>query len=394
MKKYGPVIRYYLDHNSTSPMLPEVAAALGALWSTPSGFPHVACGNPSSLHRAGAQARTALHEARATAARALGASDAEVIFTSGGTESLNMLLLGLMRAAPPGAHLITSAVEHPAVLEAARVLSDAGAAVTVLPTDREGRVAVQNVLAAVRPCTRLVSIMLANNEVGTIQPVVELAAALEPQGILLHTDAVQAFGRIPVDVRALGISALSLSGHKFGGPPGIGIAFLKEGVPFRPLLVGGKQERGRRAGTENVPAAVGLATAMRLAVDRLEISTARIRAAVSAFVSELETAGTSFACNGPSILSRGTLPNTLNLAFEGIDAQALLIHLDLEGVAASAGSACSSGSVEPSHVLTAMGLPPERVRTSVRFSFGSEMDPAAAAEAARRVACAVARLRA
>ncbi len=375
-----------LDHNATTPMLPEAAEAMAR-------FVRSGGANPSSVHRLGRAARAVLHEARATAATAIGAKDSEIVFTSSGTESISLALRGILGAWPAAGHLIISAVEHPAVQETAQDLASSGHVLHQVGVDSEGRVRVADILASVRSTTRLVSLMLANNEIGTLEPVSEVAAALAPLGIPLHTDAVQAFGRIRVDVNALGVAALSLSGHKFGGPMGTGLLYLRDGTPFRSSVRGGKQELGRRAGTENVPAIVGMAEAMRLATARLPENEARVRTAVAAFLDEIESFSIAFTPNGPEPLSPGTLANTLNLAFEGVDAQALLVHLDLEGVAASSGSACSSGSIEPSPVLAALGLPEARARCSIRLSLGPETDAETARIAARRVGAVVRRLK-
>jgi cysteine desulfurase len=382
----SPTAHHYLDHNATSPVLPEVLDAMQRIWAE-------GVANPSSLHAPGRRARAALHEARAKAAAVLGAREHEIVFASGGTESIAIALRGLVEACSQPWHVLSSAVEHPAVRETIGGLEEDGTAVTVLPVDTIGRVSVDAVVKAVLPTTRVVSVMLANNEIGTRQPVREFASALAGSGILVHTDAVQAFGKIPVRADDLGVAALSLSGHKFGGPPGTGLLFLRDGVPLRPILRGGKQEHGRRAGTENVAGAVGLALAMQLAAERIDEWTRRVRASVVAFLERLESARIDFVANGPTPLSDDTLANTLNLAFHGVEAQAMLVHLDLAGVAASTGSACSSGAVEPSRVLRAIGLDDDRARASIRFSFGSEMNVEAAKDAACRVIDVVKRLR-
>ncbi|MBI3848262.1 MAG: cysteine desulfurase [Planctomycetes bacterium] len=373
-----PSTSYYLDYNATAPMLPEVQESMLQYWQS-------GPGNPSSLHEPGRRARAALHEARAVAAGALGAKESEVVFTSGGTESISLALQGLLGLCSRPLHVITSAIEHPATLESVRALEGPDVRTAVLPVDEFGRIAVTHVVDAVLPSTRLVTLMLANNEIGTIEPVAAVARAVASNGVLVHTDAVQAFGKMSVRVPDLDVHSLSISGHKFGGPPGTGLLYVRDGVRFQPSLRGGRQEGGRRAGTENVAGAVGLAVAMKLAVDRLDETTRCVRASTAAFLETIEEAGVEFTVNGLPPRSDGTLPNTLNLAFTGIEAQSLLVHLDLAGVAASSGSACSSGAVEPSHVLRALGLPEDRVRGSVRFSFGASIDAQAAKNAAQRV---------
>ena len=382
-----PLPAYYLDYNATAPMLPEVRESMLQYWQA-------GPGNPSSLHGPGRRARAALHEARAIAAGALEVSESEVVFTSGGTESISLALHGLLGPCSQPLHVVTCAIEHPATLESVRELGRFDVRTTVLPVDEFGRVPISSVLDAVLPATRLVTLMLANNEIGTIEPVAEVAHAVASKGVLVHTDAVQAFGKMPVRVPDLGVHALSISGHKFGGPPGTGLLYVRDGVRFQPSLRGGRQEGGRRAGTENVAGAVGLAVAMKLAVDRLDETIRRGRASTTAFFETIERSGVEFAVNGLPPFTDGTLTNTLNLAFAGVEAQSLLVHLDLAGVAASSGSACSSGAVEPSHVLRALGLPEDRVRASVRFSFGASIDVEAAKNAAQRVIDVVRRLRA
>ncbi|MEO9365399.1 MAG: cysteine desulfurase family protein [Nitrososphaera sp.] len=333
----------YFDHNATSPIAPEVLAVLRRVQEE-------VFGNPSSIHSWGQEARKEVEVARASVARLLGCEPKEVVFTSGGTEADNLAILG----APPG-HVITAAVEHPAVLEAARLRN-----ATVVRVDGQGRVDVDEVRRALRPDTVLISVMHANNETGVMQPVEEIAALAREAGVLLHSDGVQAAGRVAVDVKALGVDLYSISGHKFGAPKGVGALYVRGGVKMAARQVGGRQERERRAGTENVAgiAALGAAAALPRADtgplrDRLEdLVLERIPDAV--------------------IHGRGAkrVPNTTNIAFPGIEAEALVIALDLAGFAVSTGAACSSGATRPSHVLEAMGVPAAVARASVRISLG------------------------
>ena len=357
----------YLDANSTTPLLPEVLDAMRPFWTE-------TFGNPSSIHRHGQHAHAAIERARDSVAHLLNAGPAEIVFTSGGTESDNHALAGIMlphtlnperkENGPP--HLITTAVEHHAVLHAAEFLRDHGIEVTVLPCSSSGRVAPETLRGAMTSRTRLVSVMLANNETGILQPVQELAHIAHQGGALFHTDAVQAVGKLPVDVRSLGCDLLTVSAHKMHGPKGIGALFLRGGVALRPLHVGGPHERERRAGTENVPGIVGLGRAAELALTYLAHDGSR---ALAQLRDRLEHAILA-AIPGSGVNGAGEprLPNTTNLFFEDIDAEALLIALDLAGVSISAGSACQSGATDPSHVLRAMHLTEARARSSVRLS--------------------------
>ena len=355
--------RIYLDHNATTPLHPSVLEAMLP-------FLGERFGNPSSLHWSGREARQGLDRARRSAAALIGAEPAEIVFTASGTEADNLALRGALAAAGPGKrHLVTSAVEHPAVLSTCEDLERSGVEVTRLPVDSAGQVDPAAAEAALRPDTALLSLMLANNEVGTLQPVEEIARAARERGVRVHCDAVQAAGRVPVDVRALGVDLLSLSGHKIGGPKGVGALFASREAVLRPILTGGSQEGGRRAGTENVAGIVGFGRACELAAAGLAEGAGcqgRLRDRLQRGIEERVPGARA---NGHPELR---LPNTLNLTFPGVDGESLLMNLDLLGIAASTGSACSSGSVEPSHVLIAMGLSPREVSGSIRLSLGPE----------------------
>ncbi len=353
-------MRIYLDHNATAPLRPEVHAALLDFLGPPA--------NPSSAHREGARARAALETARAAVASLVGGVPAEIVFTSGATEANNLALRGTLAAAGPGAGLVTSAVEHASVLETARALAADGRPLTIVPVDAEGRVAARDVIAAIAPATRLVALGLANGEVGAVAPVAEVAAALQGRGILLHTDAVQAAGRIPLDVGALGVDLLSLSAHKLGGPGGVGALWVRRGVRLRSELTGGPQERQLRAGTENVAAIVGFGVAARLARSEQLEAGARMSALVERLWMGLRARLPDVVRNGPATPPR--LPNTLNVSVPGCTGESLMVLLDLAGVAVSVGSACVAGAAEPSHVLRAMGRDAEAARAGLRLSLG------------------------
>jgi len=355
--------RIYLDHNATTPLHPSVLEAMLP-------FLGERFGNPSSLHWSGREARQGLDRARRSAAALIGAEPAEIVFTASGTEADNLALRGALAAAGPGKrHLVTSAVEHPAVLSTCEDLERGGVEVTRLPVDSAGRVDPAAAEAALRPDTALLSLMLANNEVGTLQPVEEVARAAHARGVRVHCDAVQAAGRVPVDVRALGVDLLSLSGHKIGGPKGVGALFASREAALSPILTGGSQEGGRRAGTENVPGIVGFGRACELAAAGLAEGAGRQGRLRDRLQRGIEERVPGARANGHPELR---LPNTLNLTFPGVDGESFLMNLDLLGIAASTGSACSSGSVEPSHVLIAMGLSPREVSGSIRLSLGPE----------------------
>ena len=355
--------RIYLDHAATTPLRPEVRAAMEPYLSA-DGF-----GNPSSLHADGQRAKRALDAARDTLACALGAQFSEITFTSGGTEADNAALVGVMLARGRGSHLITTQIEHEAVIETARFLEKLGFSVTYLPVDEQGRVAPRSVADALTDRTALVSVMHANNEVGTVQPLREIADLVHAHEAYLHADAVQTFSQLPVNVHDLGVDLLSVSAHKIYGPKGVGALYVRSGIPIEPLLHGGGQERERRAGTENVPAIAGLGEAVRLLLPEREAVAARLTLLRDTFLAALRQRIPSMVLNGHPA---ERLPNNINLSFPGLDAETLLLTLDRAGISASSGSACTSGSIEPSHVLTAMGLPDDRVNSAIRLTLGRD----------------------
>ncbi len=353
--------RIYLDHAATTAARPEVVAAMVPLLG--GGF------NPSSLHAEGRAARAALDDARASVAQVLSAAPREIVFTGGGSEANVLAIVGAARAAVTrGRHVVTAVTEHHAVLHAFDVLERDGWQVTRLPVGASGLVDSAAFAAALTPQTTLASMMLANNEIGVIQPIARLAAIARECGVLFHTDAVQAAGWLPLDVEALGVDLLSLSAHKFSGPKGVGALYVRRGTPLEPLIVGGGQEHGLRAGTENVAGIVGLAVALRLA----EAERADQAPRVAALRDRLEAAIAGIP--GVAINGAGAprLPATLSVAFADVPSDALLIRLDLDGIAASAGSACAAGSLEPSHVAAALGLDGRYRLGVVRFSLGRE----------------------
>jgi len=353
----------YLDHAATTPLRAEVLEAMLPYFS------HT-YGNASSVHAFGRRAREAVEDARAAVARAIGAAPDEIYFTSGGTESDNLALQGVRRAGRrKGKHLITSAIEHHAVLNCARHLEEGGRRLTVLPVDAHGIVDLQALRDAITQDTILVSVMLANNETGTLQPLRQIAEIAAQKGAAVHTDAVQAVGKIPVNVDELGVDLLSLSGHKVYGPKGIGALYVRKEVRLEPLLFGGHHERGKRPGTENVPAIVGLGTALRLAEEEREQVSARLAGLRDRLQQQIEQSIEDTRLNGHP---EKRLPNILDLSFEYVEGESLLLLLDGEGVAVSTGSACTSGSLEPSHVLTAMGIDPVVAHGSLRFSLGRD----------------------
>lgn len=356
------VRRFYFDHNATTPVSQSVLEVLvAALLEVP--------GNASSIHREGQMARQRLENAREQVASFLTCDAKEVVFTSGGTEADNLAILGSIAAHPSNIkHIITSAIEHPAVLNPCRELERAGVAVTYVSPRPDGTVHPDDVRRALRPETVLVSIMHANNETGVIQPIAEIAAIAHEAGALMHSDGVQAAGKIPVDVGALGVDLYSISGHKFYAPKGVGALYVKAGTRLRPIQFGGKHERERRPGTENVPAAVAIAKAASLARDVLPVESARLESLRNRLETGIVARVPDSGINGAGA---PRTPNTSDIYFDGLQGEALVISLDLKGFAVSSGSACSSGAVEPSHVLLAMGLPPERARASLRFSLGA-----------------------
>ena len=355
-------VRIYLDYNATSPVSEPVIEAISRALRDD-------FGNPSSIHAYGQRAKAAVDQARSDVAALIGADPMEIVFTSGGTEADNLALRGAFDTLSPSGRrrIVTSGIEHEAVLNTAKALAARGAHVVTLGAGRDGIVDPAAVESATDRETAIVSIMLANNEIGTIQRVGEIATRCRPSGALIHTDAVQAAGKVPIAVRDLGIDLLSMSAHKFSGPKGIGALWIRKGVRLTSQATGGRQERNRRGGTENVPAIVGMGVAARLAKEGLgsSVSIATLR-------DRLES-GILAAVPGTTINGArdARVPNTTNISFEGVEAESLLIALDLEGVAVSTGSACSSGTLEPSHVLKAMGLPNAFARNSLRFSLGS-----------------------
>jgi cysteine desulfurase len=373
--------RIYMDANATTPLLPEVLDAMRP-WLLES------FGNASSIHQHGQHARAAVEHARESVARLLNCREAEIVFTSGGTESDNMALFGLVG---PGDHLITTAIEHHAVLHAAERLRDRGIEVTFLPVLQSGAVDPDEVRRALRPNTRLISIMMANNETGVIQPVAEIGRIAKESDIWFHTDAVQAAGKLPIDVAAIGCDLLSISGHKMHAPQGTGVLYVRRGTHLEPLFFGGSHERQRRAGTENVAGIVGLGKAAEIASEALRANAldrvARMRDRLEqGILSRVEGCGR----NGTET---GRVPNTSSIYFDDLEGEALVIALDMKGLATSGGSACMSGAVDPSHVLDAMGLTHKRARASLRFSLTKLNTEAEIDAALEIVPAAVHRLR-
>ena len=348
----------YMDHGATTPLREEALEAM---------LPYLKekFGNPSSIHSFGREARKAINEVREKTARALGADPEEIFFTSGGTESNNMAIRGAARLKGKG-RIITSAIEHHAVLDVCKDLEKDGFEVVFLPVDRYGMVDPRAVEEAIVPGTILVSIMMGNNEVGTIQPIREICALARERGVLVHTDAVQCVGQIPVNVKELQVDFLSLSAHKFNGPKGVGALYVRKGIPLPPIYRGGGQERKLRPGTENVAGIVGLGRALELAVAELPEKTARLQKLRDRLIAGL-TSLEGVALNGHP---KQRLPGNVHLSFQYIEGESLLLSLDLQGVAASSGSACTSGSLEPSHVLTAMGLDHREAHGSLRLTLG------------------------
>jgi cysteine desulfurase len=378
--------RIYLDNNATTAVEPAVLEAMLPFFSGD-------FGNASSIHNFGQRARSAVETAREKIAALLNARPAEIVFTSGGTESDNHAIFGIAQASlpiQPGAHIITTAIEHEAVLNTCQALEKLGVSVTYLPVNRDGLIDLQALRSAIRPETILITVMQANNELGTIQPLQEIGKIAAEADIYFHTDAVQSIGKIPVDVKTLQLDLLSLSGHKFYAPKGVGALFIKNGTRLRQLLFGGHHQRGFRPGTENVAGIVGLGKAAELA----KISQEQDAARVAELRNKLENGLLSRvphsfanAANAPRT------PNTSNIVFPGIEGEAMIISLDLKGLACSTGAACSSGAIEPSHVLTAIGLSACNARASIRFSLGRHTTEAEIHAALEIVPAAVAQLR-
>jgi cysteine desulfurase len=375
--------RIYLDHNATTPVDPRVSEAMAPLL-------HEVFGNPSSLHWFGQQARGALDEARGHVASLIGAATAEIVFTGSGSEADNAALTSVaLSAAAPRRKVVHSTIEHHAVLNCARALADEGFPIAATRSGSDGRIDLEELRSKVDEQTALVAVMLANNETGVVQPVQEAAAIAHAKGALFLCDAVQAAGKIPFDVKELDVDLLALSAHKICGPKGTGALFVRRGVKLRPFVRGGSQERGRRAGTENVAGIVGFGRAAAIAREDLTSGEPR---RIEALRDRLETMLLSI----PGAVRNGEaprLPNTANISFAGIEAESLLMALDLAGVAVSTGAACAAGAMEPSHVLRAMGLPPERVQASIRFSLGRTSTEDDVARAGAAVSDAVTRQR-
>lgn len=357
--------RIYLDHNATTPVRPDVLREM---------MPYLQgrFGNASSFHAPGQAAREAVEQARRRVADLIGAEPREIIFTSGGTEADNLAIRGTVERAAQGKrrpHIVTSAIEHPAVLNTCQHLEKSGCVVSYVPVDGSGLVHPDSVARAVTQETLLVSIMLANNEIGTIQPVAEIARMAREKGVLVHTDAVQAVGRLPVDVRELGVDLLSISAHKIYGPKGVGALYVRRGVRLAPMLYGGHHERNLRAGTENVPAIAGFGKACEIAAAELPSVAQREATLRDKLERGILECIPHMRVNGDR---RQRLPNTLNVGVAFVEGEALLVNLDLEGIAIATGSACSSGSLKPSHVQLAIGRSHEQAHGSLRFSLGRE----------------------
>ena len=374
----------YLDNAATAPLRREVAEAIWPILTQ--GF-----GNPSSHHRVGEAAAATLKTARGRIARVLGCRPGEITITSGGTEADNLALKGLALGAPRGRHIITTALEHEAVLESCDYLRrQHGFEITLLPTDATGRVDPAALARVIRPDSTLVSIHYANNEIGTVQPIRELAAIARAAGVPMHTDAVQAAGWLPLNVAELGVDALSISGHKLGAPQGVGALYLRGRLPVEPVLHGGGQERGKRSGTENVAGAFGLATALDLAeAERVDLAP-RLAALRDAFVAAVLESTPGAALTGHPL---HRLPGHASFTFAGTGGEAVLLELERFDIVCSSGSACAAGSDEPSHVLTALGVPADLAQTAVRFTLSAGTTAADLTEAATRVREAVAAVR-
>jgi cysteine desulfurase len=353
-------MKVYLDHAATTPVDPRVLQAMLPFFTE-------RAGNASSMHEFGQEARTAVDRSRTQVAAAVGAQPSEIVFTGGATESDNLAVLGVALASEGrGRHIVTAAIEHHAILEVCHFLEGRGYSVTYVPVDRRGIVDPDDVQSALRPDTVLVSVMAANNEIGTLQPVAEIGRLVRERNIPFHSDATQLVGAAPVHIDELHVDLLSMSAHKRYGPKGVGALYVRTGAPLAPIQLGGSHERGRRGGTENVPGIVGLGAALRIAVEEMEEERARLVRLRDRLIREaLALPGAHL--NGDPVQR---LPNNVNLSFDGTDSQSLVMGLDLHGVASSSGSACTSGSMEPSHVLIALGLPPERAAAAVRLTVG------------------------
>jgi cysteine desulfurase len=356
-------MRIYLDHNATTPPAPDVAETVARVTRD-------TWGNASSVHHFGQQAKAVVDEARAQVAELLGTEASEVVFTASGTEADNAAIRGAAEARESSGrrHLVTTSIEHEAVLNTVKALGRRGWRTTIVPVGPSGIVSADEVIAAIGDDTALVSVMHANNEIGTIQPIADIAAAARERGALMHTDAVQTIGKIPVKVGDLGVDLLSLSAHKLYGPKGVGALWVRRGVRLTPFVTGGRQERSRRASTENVPGIAGLGVAASLARQKMQVEAPRLAALRDRLERGILASIAGVERNGAE---SPRVPNTANVSIDRVESESLLIGLDLEGIAVSSGSACSSGTLEPSHVLKAMGLPHARTLGSIRFSLGT-----------------------
>jgi cysteine desulfurase len=353
--------RIYLDYAATTPTDPAVVQAMLPYF-------HDAFGNPSAIYSYGQEAKNALEEARGKVARLIGARDEEIIFTSGGTEADNFALKGAAYAnQKKGNHIITSAIEHHAVLESSKFLGKMGYKITYLPVDKYGLVDPDSVKKAITDKTILISVMHANNEIGTIQPIAEIGKIAKEAGVLFHSDAVQTAGHIPVNVNDLNVDLLSMSGHKLYGPKGVGVLYIRKGSKLTPFMHGGAQERGRRASTENVPGIVGLGKAAELAGQDLEVEAQRLTGLRDKLISGIVQKVDRTHLNGHPVKR---LPNNVNISVEFVEGESMCLNMDIAGICASTGSACSSGSLEASHVLLAIGLEPVQAHGSLRFTLG------------------------
>jgi len=378
------VLHFYFDHNATTPLAPEVLEAMASCLAQ-------TYGNASSIHRFGQAAKQRMEAARRQLASLIGCQPSNLVFTSGGTEADNMAVLGAVRAAPGAAkHVVTSVIEHPAVLGPCAQLEREGVTVTRLPVGLDGIVDPEDVRRALRPGTVLVSIMHANNELGTIQPIAEIARIARAAGVPLHVDGVQALGKIPVDVEALGVDLYSVSAHKLYAPKGVGALYVRKGTALAPIAYGGHHERDRRPGTENVPGIAAFGAAAALAARTLDSESERIGALRDALEDAILERVPETGVNGSRT---HRTPNTSNLYFDGVDGEAMTIALDLGGFAVSTGAACSSGAIAPSHVLTGIGLPAARARSSMRFSLGRSNTAEQVDALARAVLAAASHLR-
>ena len=360
--------RIYLDHNATTPLHPEVREVMTAALEV--------FGNPSSLHGFGREARQLVEDARDSVASLVGAAPEEIVFVGSGSEANNTVLSVLtcpsQQCTPgrrQGAEIVTTAIEHPCVLETSKCLRDRGVPVRFLGVDRCGKVDLEQLEGAITDRTGLVSVMMANNEIGTVQDVKEIAAIAHGHGALFHTDAVQAVGKIPVDVRDLDVDFLTFSAHKIYGPKGVGALYVRKGVPFCPLIRGGHQEKGRRAGTENTIGILGFGKAAEMRAKEMGQETQRLLELKAVLKQGIEDRIPDISFNGHPT---DCIPNTLNVSFDGVEGEAIMLYLDLEGIAVSTGSACASGSLDPSHVLLATGMPVERAHGSIRMSLGRQ----------------------